>query len=287
MNNTGNILRGTIIDVNSKEYVCHVKVFDPSTNTGYTVENVPFLSRSLTMNTWSGEVSIPERMTTCLVVEINKQHFILDILPTKHVMSDTVVPTDKNTSLSHSSSEYYTPSFTDKLRKPEDVKTRKFIEGSRANRPHDALPGDKFWRTREGAFLGVLRGGVVIAKAHEFCQFILNRVDALCRIITRNMQVFTDCGRIDILNDKGSTNIALKVGSQYADNKSEEFTVELNVGAVGDLVTLSIKGAGGTELSSVRAYPTGRLIAKMGMSEVDINDDTHVYIKSEGNLYLN
>ena len=287
------ILRGVITDVNSKEYVCHVKVFDPHINRGYAVDNVPFLSRSLSVNTWSGEIEMPERNTICFVIEFNNQHYILDIVPTKHVLDEFTAPINKSLSLTHTDSQDYTPQFGSHIKSAENnpVK-RKFISGSRVNRPHDALPGDKFWKTREGAFFGLLRGGVVVAKVHEFCQFMLNRIDAIARLVSRNVQIFTDTGRVDILNDKGNTNISVKVGKTYLNNKNEDFTVRLDVGAMANdnddgLVKLQITDPDGTERALIKAYSSGRLYVKRNLSEIDISDDTNVYIKSEGNLYLN
>lgn len=260
------ILLGTITDVNSKEYTCHVKAFDPATNRGYTLENVPFLSRSQSSDAWTGSTEIPERLSACLVIDFNGQYYIFDAVPTKNSIIDDTFEADKYVSLTQTTKSY-TPGYENKQN--GNIEKRKFMIGARGTRPHDALPGDKFWRTREGSFLGVLRGGVLFAKVHEFCQFMLNRIDGLGRLVVRNFQGFFDWGRLDIINDKGDTNLSLNVGETYSNNKQEKFTVHLDVGSVGELVHLRITTADGGQLARVQVFTDGK-IEVQNVKDIDV-----------------
>lgn len=287
------ILLGNITDVNSKEYTCHIKAFDPETNRGYILENVPFLSRSQSSDSWAGSTEIPERLSPCLVIDINGQYYILDTVPPKHALIGDEFEADKNISLTQTI-ESYTPDYEKSIKQKGQVTKRKFLIGARGHRPHDSLPGDKFWRTREGSFFGLLRGGVIIARVHEFCQFMLNRIDGLGRLVVRNLQMFTDWGRLDILNDKGKTNLSLNVGESYSNNKQEKFTIHLDVGKEGNLVHLRITDTGGTEMSRIQLFPNGRvevesqhsIYLKRKGSVVDLNNSGDINITSEKDLNI-
>lgn len=290
-----NMLEGQILDVNSREYVCQVKVHDEQ-GKGYVLENVPFLSNSLSADIWEGTTELPERFSACLVVCIQEQYYILAVLPLQKNLRGDAPPVDKNKSLTHTTSLDYTAKFHENLPSAEGARAeRKFVTGARTNRPQDALPGDKFWQTRDGSFLGILRGGVILARVHEFCQIMLNRVDGLCRIVVRNMQVFTDWGRIDILNDKNGTNMSIKVGGNYVNNKQEKFTVHLDVGKIGDLVRLRVTDVDGVELARTQIFSNGRIEAesvhsvyvKRGGSVLDLNENGDVSFTSEGKMYIN
>lgn len=271
------ILSGTITDVNSKEYVCHIRAFDPETNRSLVLENVPFLTKSFSTSAWSGATEIPERLSACFVLDFNGQYYLLDAIPSKQNLSEELPEIDKNASITQTSESSYTPGFVNKIEKEADVKKRKFLGGARVNRPHDALPGDKFWKTREGAFWGVLRGGVVIGKVHEFCQFMMSRIDALFRLVTRNLQVFTDWGRLDILNDKGETNLSLNVGKAFANNKQEKFTVHLDVGSVGELIHLRVTTADGEQLARVQVFTDGK-IEVQNVKDIDVTTEQTVNV---------
>ena len=283
------ILLGTIIDVNSKEYTCHINAFDPETNRGHTLENVPFLSRSQSSDSWAGSTEIPERLSPCLVIDCNGQYYILDVIPPKHALIGDEFEADENISLTQTIKSY-TPDYA----KSMNVKNRKFLIGARGRRPHDTLPGDKFWRTREGSFFGLLRGGVVVAKVHEFCQFMLNKIDGLGRLVVRNFQAFFDWGRLDVLNDKGNTNLSLNVGENYSNNKQEKFTIHFDVGSDGNLVHLRITDTDGTEQSRMQFFSTGRvevesqhsIYLKRKGSIVDMNNSGDINITSEKDLNI-
>ncbi len=289
------ILEGTIIDVNSSEYTCHVRARGTN-GEGYALENVPLLSKSVGTDTWAGSTDIPERLSPCLVLKIDTRYYVMDVAPLSRNLNTNPPVIDKNKSITLTTDDNYTPESHKTLPPQGSAAERKFMSSSRANRPHDALPGDKFWRTREGGFMGILRGGLILAKAGEFCQLMMSRIDALFRLVSRNIQIFTDWGRIDILNDKGNTNMSLKVGANYSDNKQGDFTVHLDVGSTGDLVRLKVTGVGGIPMASAQIYPSGRIevislnsiyVNCLG-SSIDMNILGEVKIKSGlGNLYLN
>jgi len=274
------ILLGTITDVNSKEYTCHINAFDPEANRGHTLENVPFLSRSQSSDSWAGSTEIPERLSPCLVMDCNGQYYILDVIPPKHALIGDEFEADKNISLTQTTKSY-TPDYA----KSMNVEKRKFLIGARGRRPHDTLPGDKFWRTREGAFLGLLRGGVVVAKVHEFCQFMLNKIDGLGRLVVRNFQAFFDWGRLDILNDKGNTNLSLNVGEGYSNNKQEKFTVHLDVGSVGELIHLRVTSADGEQLARVQVFADGK-IEVQNVKDIDVTTEQTVNVTAAKDINI-
>ena len=289
------ILEGTILDVNSSEYTCHIRARGAD-GEGYDLENVPLLSKSASTDVWAGSTDLPERMSPCLVLKINTRYYVMDVVPQSRNLNTNPPVIDKNKSITLTEDDNYTPDSYKTLPSQQSAAERKFFSSARVNRPHDSLPGDKFWRTREGGFLGILRGGLILAKAGEFCQLMMNRIDSLFRLVSRNVQIFTDWGRIDILNDKGNTNMSLKVGANYSENKQEEFTVHLDVGSIGDLVHLKVTGVGGITMASAQIYPSGRIevlslnsiyVNCLG-SSIDMNILGEVRIKSGlGNLYIN
>lgn len=272
------ILSGTIVDVNSKEYVCHIRAFDPETSRSLVLSSVPFLTRSLGASAWSGTTEIPERLSACFVLDFDGQYYLLDTIPPRQNLIEGLPEINKNISLTQTADPSYTPGFINNVQKEADVGKRKFLGGARVNRPHDALPGDKFWKTREGAFWGVLRGGVILGKVHEFCQLMMSRIDALFRLVTRNLQVFTDWGRIDILNDKGDTNLAVRVGELYLNNKSENYTVRLDVGMIGNLIHLKVTTPGRDQLARVQIFPTG---------EIEVESVEDVSVSTQKNVNIN
>lgn len=288
------ILEGIILDVNSSEYTCHVRAHSTDGDS-YDLENVPLLSRSVSPDIWAGSIDMPERFSVCLVLKTDALCYVMDILPVNRNLNTNPPVTDQNKSITLTEDNNYTPGSHKTLPAYGSTAERKFLSSARTNRPHDALPGDKFWRTREGSFFGILRGGVIQAKVHEFCQIMLSKIDALCRIVTRNVQIFTDWGRIDILNDKNNTNMALRIGEDYANNKQEKFTVHLDVGSIGNLIHLKVVDTAGTQMARAQIFPNGRveldsahsIYVTRGGSMVDLNESGDVSIKSEGKLYIN
>ena len=273
------ILLGTITDVNAKEYTCHVSIFDPETNRGQNRESVPFLSRSQGSDTWTGATDMPERLSPCLVIDFNGQYYILDVIPPKNTLIGDTFEADKNISLTQTTKSYV-PDYAN-----ENTSDRRFLAGARGRRPHDTLPGDKFWRTREGAFWGLLRGGVAIAKVHEFCQFMLNRIDGLGRLVVRNFQAFSDWGRLDILNDKGNTNLSLNAGESYSNNKQEKFTVHLDVGSIGELIHLRVTSADGEQLAMVQVFADGK-IEVQNVKDIDVTTEQTVNVTAAKDINI-
>lgn len=287
------ILEGIILDISSSEYTCHVRAHNVSGD-AYDLEDVPLLSRSISPDIWTGDTDIPERLSACIVLMVGTQSYVLDMVPASRNRATNPPAINPNKSITSTEDEYV-PDSHKTLPGHTKAWERKFLMSARTNRPHDALPGDKFWKTREGSFLGILRGGVILAKVGEFCQIMLNRIDGICRVVSRNVQLFTDWGRIDILNDKNNTNMALKIGANYTNNKQEDFTVHLDVGSTGNLVHLRVTDVEGTQMARAQIFPNGRveldsvhsIYVTRGGSMVDLNELGEVFIKSEGNMYIN
>ncbi|MDR4507641.1 MAG: hypothetical protein MRJ65_05290 [Candidatus Brocadiaceae bacterium] len=67
---------------------------------------------------------------------------------------------------------------------------------------------------------------------------------------------------LTLCNDKGNTNLLLKVGGEYAKNKHEKFTVHLDVGSAGNLVCLNVTTPEGRKLARVQVFPDGKIEAQ-------------------------
>ena len=88
-------------------------------------------------------------------------------------------------------------------------------------REKDTIPGD--WILSNGeALLGLLLGGLSILKVSPLAQIILDRKDDLLRIISRQVQWFTDSGILDLQTDDstGRTSIRLRLGTDVSKSRS-------------------------------------------------------------------
>lgn len=58
--------------------------------------------------------------------------------------------------------------------------------------PDYILPGDRVQTNDRGSILGILRSGSVLAKAGPLAQIFLTRMDDLVRVVSRNLELFSD-----------------------------------------------------------------------------------------------
>lgn len=109
------------------------------------------------------------------------------------------------------------------------------IEGGnknfRAHRPYDLIAGDRGFRTSEGASIFALRGGVAGIRVDDLCQILLNQVDHLTRIVSRNFDLMTDGGLVQSENVKGATTLRIKANSAAKNTYEDVFEYELGLGA--------------------------------------------------------
>jgi hypothetical protein len=144
-------------------------------------------------------------------------------------------------------------------------------EDRRSHRPHDLLAGDWGVRTSEGASVYALRGGVAGLKAGDLCQLVLNQVDDLARLVSRNVDLFTDWGHIQIINDAGKTKLTLRANDRAADTYKDRFAYELTIGDADgpDFLRAELRTTDGlTPAMSVRIDRKGNRFASLANDEV-------------------
>jgi hypothetical protein len=101
----------------------------------------------------------------------------------------------------------------------------------RGRRPYDLIAGDQGFRTSEGASVFALRGGVAGIKVDDLCQILLNQVDHLTRVVSRQFELMTDAGIIQSENDKGKTSFRVRANSAARNTYSDAYEFDLKVGA--------------------------------------------------------
>jgi hypothetical protein len=144
-------------------------------------------------------------------------------------------------------------------------------ENRRAHRPYDLLAGDWGVRTSEGASVYALRGGVAGMKVGDLCQLMLNQVDDLTRLVSRNVDVFTDWGHIQIINDEGKTRLKLRANARAGDTYSDRFAYELTIGDTGgpDFLRAELRETDGVSPAMiVRIDRKGNRFASLAGDEV-------------------
>jgi hypothetical protein len=78
----------------------------------------------------------------------------------------------------------------------------------------DAMPGEFIKYGPEGGIISILRGGVVKLGAGSLSQLQFHTIDDLTRLISRNVDVFTDFGEKRIYNDEGEVNLEVYGATQ-------------------------------------------------------------------------
>lgn len=104
----------------------------------------------------------------------------------------------------------------------------------RFNKFYDTIAGDIGNRGIEGNYTAVLRGGVNISYVSDLCQILQFLEDDLTRIVSRNFEIFTDLGVLQISNEEGLTKLSLKGNSgrnKEFSTREETYEFELQLGA--------------------------------------------------------
>ena len=119
------------------------------------------------------------------------------------------LPDANNFSIAHAPVSYsnVTPST-----EAPDVKER--LVSYRNGGAFDAMPGEFLKYGPDGGVISVLRGPVVKIGASTLSQIQLHGIDDLTRIISRNMDVYTDFGEKRIYNDEGEVNVEIYGAAQ-------------------------------------------------------------------------
>jgi hypothetical protein len=94
-------------------------------------------------------------------------------------------------------------------------KQNKINSGGLSSR--DLQPGDQELTSPDSspARLGVYRGNVIRAKASNLAQILLSAFKDLVRIISRNFQLYSDAGKLELLNVADETKLELRIGSSF------------------------------------------------------------------------
>ena len=110
----------------------------------------------------------------------------------------------------------------------------------RSHRPTDLLPGDIGFRTAEGASVFALRGGVAGMKVSDLCQILLNQVDDIAKIVTRNLDVFSDWGSIQLVNENGKTGLVVKGNAKAENTYDGKHDFQLSIGTGDSFIELAL-----------------------------------------------
>lgn len=130
----------------------------------------------------------------------------------------------------------------------------------RAHHPYDLVAGDRGFRTSEGAAVFALRGGVAGIKVDDLCQILLNQVDHLTRIVSRNFDLMTDSGMLSSSNVKGAALWSLTANSAAKNtyNSVSEFTLGLGTNPSGAFIDWSLYSkTGDVPVASYKLDQTG------------------------------
>jgi hypothetical protein len=104
------------------------------------------------------------------------------------------------------------------------------VKNFRSHRPYDLIAGDRGFRSSDGASVFALRGGVAGIKVDDLCQLLMMQVDHLTRLVSRQFQMFTDWGHIEILNDEGKTKLHMRCNMHGPNTYDDKFAFDLVLG---------------------------------------------------------
>lgn len=128
----------------------------------------------------------------------------------------------------------------------------------RSHRPTDLIAGDQGFRSAEGAMVYAGRGGIAGMKVSDLCQIVLNQVDDLVRIVSRNMEVFSDWGDVQTVNEGGKTKLIIRGNASAANTHEGRYDFEATIGEGGSFVNVQLRGENG-ESYTMKADQAGNL----------------------------
>jgi hypothetical protein len=115
----------------------------------------------------------------------------------------------------------------------------------RSHRPGDVLSGDMGFRSAEGAMVYAGRGGVAGIKVSDLCQLVLNQVDDLVRLVSRNLDVFSDWGEIQHVNEGGKTRMVIRGNAKASNTYAGTFDFEASIGDGDSFIDVKLSGPNG------------------------------------------
>lgn len=138
--------------------------------------------------------------------------------------------------------------------------------------PVDVLAGDWVRRGQDGNFMGVLAGGVNAMQSSPFAAVRTHALEELVEVFAHQYRHISAMGNFEIKTDNGKTSLTWRAGADQSEENGagqENWTIRLDVGAVGDLFDLSVTTPDGNLLSRIHLNSQGK-IQILGVEGVDI-----------------
>lgn len=110
-----------------------------------------------------------------------------------------------------------------------------------AAEPRDLIPGDWSQVGEEGNAFALLGGGTNVMRSSSLAQIRTHLINDLVEIISRNFRHVTDMGEFNITNDDGRINMSFRGATDQrseAGPDEENFTIRMDLGAIGDIFNL-------------------------------------------------
>ena len=188
---------GIVIDFNPALATCDIQL-----DRGPLIRGVPVLGTQGAQHGTDMSHTSNLRGAAVVLIKVHNQYYVLSTIPSPQIQIDEKISES-------ASIETYGGGNENTYGQPTD----KDFSGMRSK---DYLTGDKVLKSDGGAELSLMREGVSRLKASALCQFILNRVRDMGRLVTRIFQHFTDFGEVNFThNDQGRVSIYLRGGADY------------------------------------------------------------------------
>lgn len=263
---------GTVLRIDPLAQVVDVRISD-----GSLLANVPLLAAHGNAfsqdNTWVNSY----RGARVIINSIANTYFVLGVLPPYGSSDIKPTPLIKEGTGSNAPNTYQKLSVT------------KYDSTSKAS---DFLDGDKILSSGGGTVVGALRGGIAVLKASSLSQILLFKLKHLIRLVSRNLEIFTDFGTLKIFNNKGKVGLSLKGGSDFKEHTSpntNKFTIGLELGHIESddtkVVKFTINNKTGTEKVNISISDTGKITINCS-EETKINVEADVELTTSKNMTI-
>lgn len=101
----------------------------------------------------------------------------------------------------------------------------------------DYLDGDIVMTTTDNTSLSLFKGGLSNWKVSNLTQIILHKMKSLIRMVTRNFELFTDFGTIQISNNEDKTTLKIEGGASFKKETlpgTDKYSVTVEMGSIED-----------------------------------------------------
>ena len=205
---------GMVVDFNPATALCTVKL-----DKGGFVRNVPILGMYGAQHGTDLSTAGNLRGAIVVLIKVYAQLYVLNTVPTQ-LTADFKVSEDS-----------VNPGYGggDKTTYGKGVDLERT-----AMRTTEYIPGDKIERAEGGAESSLFKEGLALLKASPLCQFSLNRVKDLGRLVTRIFQHFSDFGEVNYTHsESGRVGLNIKGGAEFTEEthpSKSNWTVQVWVG---------------------------------------------------------